>query len=291
MIQKVAILMSFIGLWISSFLSNNQEFYIGFSLILTFGILHGANDFFLIDCFSIKSDFTKKLLYVFSIILFSLFFFLFPKICFVFFILASSFHFGEQHYIELEIKSDRYQYFTKFNIGFFILNLIFINNPIMVIDIFNKITSIHITKTIIIFNVSLSFIIFVIHISFLLYKKRIHLEKIIQFLISLIFLVIIFKISSLVWGFTIYFVFWHSIPSIVYQVEFIYKEINLKNIILYFKKALLFWILAIISLCYYYQYYNKSEIFEIAFFSFISAITFPHTIVIVKMFTYKKLEL
>jgi len=46
MIQKVSILMSFIGLWISSFLSNNQEFYIGFSLILTFGILHGANDFF-----------------------------------------------------------------------------------------------------------------------------------------------------------------------------------------------------------------------------------------------------
>ena len=47
-ISKISIIASFFGLWIVSFFSNKIQIFLGFSLIFTFGILHGANDLLLI---------------------------------------------------------------------------------------------------------------------------------------------------------------------------------------------------------------------------------------------------
>jgi hypothetical protein len=50
-----AIVASFFCLWLDSLLSNNAQIIVGFILILTFGILHGANDLLLIK----KIDYNK----------------------------------------------------------------------------------------------------------------------------------------------------------------------------------------------------------------------------------------
>ena len=42
--SNFAIVASFLGLWINSFFSNEFQLIVGFILILSFGILHGAND-------------------------------------------------------------------------------------------------------------------------------------------------------------------------------------------------------------------------------------------------------
>jgi Brp/Blh family beta-carotene 15,15'-monooxygenase len=288
MVQKTSILMSFIGLWISSFLSNNQEFFLGFTLILSFGILHGANDFLLIEKLKLKEKLKNQFVYILSIVLFCIFFYNYSNLCFLSFIITSSFHFGEQHYIDLEIQDIKYHLFFKFIMGFLILNLIFINNIKTVIQVLNEITTLKLDEQIFYVSLISSFILFVLFISNLIYQKKINIEKMFQFLISLITLFIIFKTSSLIWGFTIYFIFWHSIPSMIYQIKYIYSDVNYKNFITYTQNAIIYWILAIVFLFLYFFYFNKSSFFISAFFTFISAITFPHTFVIIKMFKTKK---
>jgi hypothetical protein len=54
---KLSIITSFVGLWLTSYLSNKYQIVVGFILILSFGVLHGANDLVLIN--NLKSD--KKL--------------------------------------------------------------------------------------------------------------------------------------------------------------------------------------------------------------------------------------
>jgi Brp/Blh family beta-carotene 15,15'-monooxygenase len=288
MVQKASILMIFIGLWISSYLSNNQEFFVGFTLILSFGILHGANDFLLIEKLKLKEKLKNQFVYILSIVLFCIFFYNYSNLCFLSFIITSSFHFGEQHYIDLEIQDIKYHLFFKFIMGFLILNLIFINNIKTVIQVLNEITTLKLDEQIIYISLISSFILFVLFISNLIYQKKINIEKMFQFLISLITLFIIFKTSSLIWGFTIYFIFWHSIPSMIYQIKYIYSDVNYKNFISYTQNAIIYWILAIVFLFLYFFYFNRSSFFISAFFTFISAITFPHTFVIIKMFKTKK---
>lgn len=47
--SNIAIVTSFFGLWLDSFFSNKIQIILGFSLIFSFGILHGANDLLLIE--------------------------------------------------------------------------------------------------------------------------------------------------------------------------------------------------------------------------------------------------
>ena len=63
-LQKISVLTSFLGLWLTSFLTVRNQEIVGFVLIFTFGILHGANDLVLISQLKSgkKSKFIKILL-------------------------------------------------------------------------------------------------------------------------------------------------------------------------------------------------------------------------------------
>ena len=54
-----SILLSFLSLWLTSFLKNESQIIVGFILILSFGIVHGANDLLLIK----KINSTEKTTY------------------------------------------------------------------------------------------------------------------------------------------------------------------------------------------------------------------------------------
>ena len=56
--SKISIITSFLGLWLTSYLSDNNQIIFGFFLIFTFGILHGANDLVLINQFESKKKTT-----------------------------------------------------------------------------------------------------------------------------------------------------------------------------------------------------------------------------------------
>jgi Brp/Blh family beta-carotene 15,15'-monooxygenase len=98
---------------------------------------------------------------------------------------------------------------------------------------------------------------------------------------------LIFSSSGLIWGFAIFFIFWHSIPSMIDQIQFLYRDVTFGNFKLYFKSAFLYWIASLFGLTFLYFIFKDEKIFNALFFSFLAAITFPHTLVILKMFGRK----
>ena len=100
--SNFAIVASFFGLWIDSFLSQAAQIYVGFLLIFSFGILHGANDLTLIKNINSQNkaaSYWKILGYYIGIVLFgALLFYVLPALALLLFIFVSGYHFGEQHW-------------------------------------------------------------------------------------------------------------------------------------------------------------------------------------------------
>ncbi|WP_310555632.1 Brp/Blh family beta-carotene 15,15'-dioxygenase, partial [Flavobacterium sp.] len=99
---------------------------------------------------------------------------------------------------------------------------------------------------------------------------------------------IIFLSSSLIWGFAIYFIIWHSIPSMIDQIKYLYIDVTFSNFKLYFKSAFFYWIASLFGIAILYYIFKDEKIFNALFFSFLAAITFPHVLVILKMFGSSK---
>jgi len=90
----------------------------------------------------------------------------------------------------------------------------------------------------------------------------------------------IFYVGSLWFAFAFYFVVWHSFPSLSDQLKFLYGVINFKSFLKYFKHSMIYWLASLISLYLVYSYVDfEADYFMPMFFSFLAAITFPHTIV------------
>ena len=113
---------------------------------------------------------------------------------------------------------------------------------------------------------------------------RLLIDQIIVQFILLVLLTLLFFNSDLIFAFGVYFVFWHSIPSILEQSNFIFGSSDIKSFISYLRYAFLYWILSLIGLfiLYYFLKDHQNLLLSI-FFSFLAAITFPHTIVIFKI--------
>ena len=288
-----SIVASFIGLWIVSKVNPEFEIILGFLFIFSFGVLHGSNDILLILKLSsqkYKRNFFKVIaLYVLTIIIAIVLFYVFPSIGLMLFILFSAFHFGEQNWepINLNLKNI-YKNFFYTTYGLFILFLLFKLNTNDVLDITHSIFSSSMGALWIdyVFLFTLIFLIIFFAINLIINKKK--YKIFILEIFKLLIFAIIFEVSTLIWGFTIYFILWHSIPSLFEQITYIYGDFDKENAIDYVKKAFPYWLISIIGLVVLYLVFNDNSLIYIIFFSFIAAITFPHTIVINRLFKSKK---
>ena len=59
---------------------------------------------------------------------------------------------------------------------------------------------------------------------------------------------VIFRVSSLIWGFAIYFIIWHSIPSIINQINYLNGEVSWNNFRKYIRSAFLYWVISLIGI-------------------------------------------
>jgi Brp/Blh family beta-carotene 15,15'-monooxygenase len=91
----------------------------------------------------------------------------------------------------------------------------------------------------------------------------------------------------LIWGFAIYFIIWHSIPSIINQINYLNGEVSWNNFRKYIRSAFLYWVISLIGIATLYLLFKDIEIFNALFFSFLAAITFPHVLVIFILFKKK----
>ena len=294
-IFKFSIVTSFLGLWIATHIPEKFELILGFILIFSFGMIHGSNDLLIINKILEKSKYYSKfnilVAYLMIVSLAILIFYMAPILALSMFIIFSAYHFGEQHWEKSFIKSNNsLKSVFYFCYGMLILQLLFTFNDIGVKFIVKEITGYQIANLnsfpIIIILGSLVLIMTAIELHF----KRISSEIALTELFSLLILTIIFNSSSLIWGFTIYFILWHSVPSLAEQIKFVYGEFKLKTTLKYCKSAAPYWIVSLIGMVILYFMFNNEKHFYSLFFAFIAAVTFPHAFVMVKMFSKKKHE-
>lgn len=287
--RNISIVSSFVCLWLASLLSSDLETVCGFLLIFSFGILHGANDLLLFDKMALhkgKSAHTIILaIYVVLVILVFLLFLVIPLWALAVFILFSAYHFGEQHWERSKLKSPIGIKKLFFGIyGLFILALLFALNATEVLQIVFSISNYQFSPNILEYGFIIISMMFLAITGYLAFKQKNFRKNGIEELLYLLVFSIIFKISSLIWGFAIYFIFWHSLPSLYDQITFVYKDFNKKNALAYTKAAFPYWLISVVAIVVFYFVFKSMDVFYALFFSFLAAVTFPHTFAIHSMF-------
>lgn len=290
--SNVAIVASFLGLWIDSFFNHRSQIFVGFLLIFTFGILHGANDLLLIDklIYKKKTNSRLKILlsYISVVLIGSLLFYIIPWVTLSAFVIVSGYHFGEQQWESLNKNSFKFLVeIFQLVYGLFILFLLFNFHSDEVQKIVFAISGVNFPSFFIPLFLKIFGAIFIVIGLYFLSIKGIAISTFITEIFYLVVFTIIFKSSSLIWGFALYFVLWHSLPSIIDQIKFVYGYFSLTNFISYFKSALIYWIASLLGISILYLVFKDEKIFNALFFSFLASITFPHVFVVTKMFNRK----
>lgn len=281
-------------LFLSSFVLNDKILiYIALFLVISIGILHGANDILLIqktNFISKSNKFLSEIIYTLIVLFAIAVFYFIPFYALIFFILFSAYHFGEQHLSNFYLlnRLKLLKAIHHFLFGLTILGMLFWFKPIVTNQVVFDLA--HFEVPIIwyqyIFIVSL--ICSIVVASLLLFFKAYQLAALSAEYIMLLLYALVFYFSPLLFGFAIYFALWHSLPSLSDQIEFVYKVNFLEGFKRYFKDAAMYWLVSVIGFAVFLYFFYETKLFYSFLFTFIAAITFPHVIVMGKMFNYLK---
>ncbi|MCR9183741.1 MAG: Brp/Blh family beta-carotene 15,15'-dioxygenase, partial [Flavobacteriaceae bacterium] len=235
------ILITFFCFWITGFLYENIHQIIGLFLILTIGIVHGANDILILKKINPKNFnwFYITFKYVFYILFFGLMYYFFPIIFIIVFVLFSSYHFGEQHWLENQKKPLKREKLFAFFYGSFILTILLSINFNEAQDIIQDI--IYVKVPLEFFQVTFVFCtISLVFFGALLFKGRLDVaERLWKEILILLVLALIFMSSTIIWSFAVYFILWHSVPSIRSQMIYLYNDTSKNSLYKYFRNSFL----------------------------------------------------
>ncbi len=288
-LESFSIVATFFSLWLSVVFESVIEDFLAFALILTFGILHGSNDIKLLQRSSVNIKTEKELLkasfyYAAFIIGSALLFYFVPAWALFLFVLFSGYHFGEQHWISKIVKPSWVNFTLIVIYGMFILFLVFTAHGPEVTQVIDKICG---------YRIPISFYgtgalvigLFTCLLGILGYfKKSISFNPIKQLFFLLVFY-IVFNTASLMWSFAIYFIFWHSLPSMLDQTRYLYGKVSLGTIKKYALSSFPYWLVSVLGMgIFIYVFRDRPEASLALFFSFLAAITFPHVLVINRLY-------
>ena len=265
---------------LSYLLSSSFIDFIAVFAVLTVGILHGANDLEILSKrFKGKSNhlyFKFLTLYLLIVLIGMALFFVTPAFALLFFVIFSSYHFGEQHWGEkLTINPTNFIFYTLYGALIFLFCLVFsIKRSHTLLIKFQDIL------LVLIFFLNISIILGITVFVWMLFNYSLR-RHIVKECILFILLSTIFYIDSLFFAFAFYFVVWHSLPSLKEQLIYLYGDFNFNSCLRYLKTSIIYWIASLGSLFMVYRYIDfEADYFMPLFFSFLAAITFPHTVVI-----------
>jgi Brp/Blh family beta-carotene 15,15'-monooxygenase len=291
-IKNILITSTFFCLWLTSQIPENAQYGIAFFFIFTLGILHGSNDISIVS--KLKEVTTYRRLgmflsgYIIVVVVAALIFFIAPKIAMLFFILFSGYHFGEQHFYNRSHKSGLLNSVLYLSYGLVVLFLILALNKGEVSIIIEEIIGSPLHPSVYNYILLGAFMACILVGIKYYIDKTFNLGLIAYELLLLFVFFIVFKISNLIWSFAIYFILWHSIPSIIEQLSYLYKDVSWKSFIKYVQKSFLVWFISIAGIgTLLYLFKDDKQIFLPIIFSFLGAITFAHSFVISKMFKKK----
>jgi len=256
--------------------------------ILTFGILHGANDLKILSKKNPQKDISFKSLlfiaYLGVVLLGILIFYFIPALALLSFVAVSSYHFGEQHWQQrLGFKKQSSLFY--FIYGAFLFFTLFYFHQSEVNEVVFQISSFELPTHLFFWGLVVSSS----SVLYIMLKTFSDLKCLFQEIFLILLFTLLFYKGSLLFGFGIYFVLWHSLPSLKSQVKFLYPGHNANPYKKYIQSAFLYWVLALIGLGGFYFFTSLPEQqFLAVFFSFLAAITFPHVVVMGWMFHSSK---
>ena len=275
------------SLWFSVYFNEAVETMLSCVLIMSFGVLHGTNDIRLIQTEhsnNSKSGFLKVIsTYVLVVAGILTLFFFFPILALCMFILISGYHFGEQHWSKSMINHSVLNsvFYTLY--GLFILFMIFYLKNEQVVYILNDIMGIELSKDL--FEYAFVFLgcaLFVFGV-FHYFSHNLRSNLLEELFVLLVFFAI-FQTASLLWGFCIYFIVWHSIPSLKDQMDYLYGKSGWKAFLQYVKDSILYWAISILGLIGLFWFLkNDTENLITVLIYFLAAITFPHVFVMSRL--------
>jgi len=276
---------TFFLFWVSIQFGEVVEDFIAYIMVISVGILHGANDLLIL---STKDQKDKKLIknlliYIGIILLCVVIYLLSSFLAIVLFVVLSAYHFGEEHLSHKINVNFGFNAIYFLSYGLFIFALLFYQSLSDVDVIMTELTGRTFSKTQIEITLITSAIFLGAGTVFLILTKRNESVLFLREFLYLVLLFFVFNTSSLILGFAIYFILWHSIPSIIHQIEFISGNLNKKNVISYVKKALIYWIISIAGLLFLYQLLPEIKLLATVIFVILFAVTAPHTWVMHRM--------
>lgn len=255
------------------------------TLIILFGIPHGAIDNVLSLSESNLSKSSFYFLYLLSMIFYAALWFITPIFSFIFFLLLSSYHFGESQLSNYNIKniSSKIIYLVW---GIALMSTLFFYNSNELIKLFNNFTDTSIFNLIfeyslldiLFYSSNIGLILILIHLKI---NNSINSQIFNSELFQIALLHITFFVFPVVISFTLYFVFLHSIKVLVQEYSYLEQKLNGFNLIKFIKLLTPFTLLAIFffSFLILISNYYKLNI-SLLLFSIIgiSVITLPHSI-------------
>lgn len=283
------IVLNFFLVWIGFYLPEQIKTSIGLLGILSIGLIHGSNDIFLIKNIQRQQSILKYIFYYsLFIISFAVAFYLIPIVSLPVFILASAYHFGEQHWQKAFLKAPNYikqLFFICY--GNLVIGMILYFNQVESTTIIENLSGFVVNESIYLFNILVSLIL--TSISFILCAKKIK-SKASTIVLNIFYLFLFtatFYVSGLIWSFALYFVLWHSLPSLKDQIDFSFGSFNFQNLLMYLKQSFVYWLISIIGLIVFYFLLKDTKYILSILFAFIASVTIPHVFVVKKMFEKK----
>ena len=283
--ENFMLFFTFFLFWVSIQFGEVVEDFLAYVMVISVGILHGANDLLIL---STKDQKDKKLIknlliYIGIILLCVVIYLLSSFLAIVLFVVLSAYHFGEEHLSHKINVNFGFNAVYFLSYGLFIFALLFYQSLSDVDVIMTELKGRTFSKTQIEITLITSAIFLGLGTVFLILTKRNESVLFLREFLYLVLLFFVFNTSSLILGFAIYFILWHSIPSIIHQIEFISGNLNKRNVISYVKKALIYWVISIAGLLFLYQFLPEIKLLATVIFVILFAVTAPHTWVMHRM--------
>ncbi|MDP5092062.1 MAG: Brp/Blh family beta-carotene 15,15'-dioxygenase, partial [Polaribacter sp.] len=271
--------------WFSIQFGKPIEDSLAFFLVISVGIIHGANDLLILSLKQVNNINFKKNLFIYIGIVLScvVLFLLQPFLSILLFVFISCYHFGEEHLSDKVSINPFFDTIYFIIYGMLIFSMLFYAALPEVNTIMMELSNVEFSYDQIKYTLIVSLLFFMIMNVFLLWKKKILLPEFLKELFFLALLSLVFKTSSLILSFAIYFIFWHSIPSIIHQIFFISGDFTKKTVLFYVKKALFYWLLSVVGLLILYFFIPQINLFSTVIFVILLSVTAPHIWVMYKM--------
>jgi len=266
--------------FLSALVSGEIQWFIALLLIGSVGLLHGANDLNLINALRIFPHSSRRkhlALYLSAVALVLVVFSLNRPLALFFFIVISSFHFGQQHLSEVLNGNVVLRYLNYIAYGSSVFGLLFYTHAIESSTAIAEISGVFFTVDDFLSFLLVSIAVWIVTHIILNSKGYLILGGELMILSIFYFL---FSEVNLALAFAIYFALWHAIPSLNDQFRILYKGKVKRSWLMYLKQSALFWTLSIVGLAVVFSQVflqNKTPLPLLVYF--LAAITFPHVLV------------